>query len=335
MGFEDVTIGSHGSLESGPWCWSGRDSSRMRSTRPGGVRDRGTWLVSMRPLPLGCRDETTAEGEGNLGEGGRRGMRTVRILPLPRRAAAPSSRSSSEELLDQRRRVDTSSEPFTSRGSEMRFALRKLPRRSGGRYGEHRGRGPARFRRGSRSVLGVARAVRGSSIRQSDRLLTDRLWVRVPPPELPLLQGVVEPRGEGPHEGRIGRVGQGVLLVQDIGAGPLERLAGLAPEVDSDHRIVGTVADGEAGWLDVQDRLPSWDSRDETAERDHPRRTWALRTEGPGVAHHRALGEAAEDGLLRRDPGLLGERVEPVPPRCIGGRERLGIWVADLSHDVP
>src|SRR3954452_10305915 len=79
----------------------------------------------------------------------------------------------------------------------MRARLLELPRGDRGRREDpflRCGDPPVDYR--------VVQTVRGSSIRQSERLLTVRLWVRVPPPELqaPPLTAALRPTGHSVAE---------------------------------------------------------------------------------------------------------------------------------------
>ena len=84
-----------------------------------------------------------------------------------------------------------------------------------------------------------------------------------------------------------------------------------------------------------QGRLPPLHSRDEARERENARRCRPPARQPERVAHHGAHGEAAEDGALRADAGVLPHPVVEVGELGEGGVKGVGIRVADAGDDVP
>ncbi len=78
-------------------------------------------------------------------------------------------------------------------------------------------------------------------------------------------------------------------------------------------------------------RLPALHGRHEPAQRDQRGRTRTAAAEPERERHHRALREAAEHDLLRRER----QPVEPLGERREAGPEALRVGEADARHDVP
>src|SRR4051794_4290504 len=113
-------------------------------------------------------------------------LRPVRLRHLPRSAALPPSRPRDKGVCALASRLGSVTVRRPRGGREVPPAVRELPR--GGR-----GRSPRRGGLRCWARLPITRrgepfrgssSFRGSSIRQSIRLLIEGLWVRVPPPEL-------------------------------------------------------------------------------------------------------------------------------------------------------
>ena len=115
-------------------------------------------------------------GQGDPGRGGGRRVRALRLRRVRRRAALPSPRSARRSV----RWLAAGRHPIAASGArggaQVRATVRELPRR--GRGGT---RCSCRPRRYSVAVRGADRS--GVAQWQSIRLLTEGLWVRVPPPE--------------------------------------------------------------------------------------------------------------------------------------------------------
>src|SRR4029450_8982198 len=84
-----------------------------------------------------------------------------------------------------------------------------------------------------------------------------------------------------------------------------------------------------------QVELEALDRRDETAERDQPRRPRPPSAEAERVRHHRALGEPPEDSSLRWHPGLLREGREELAGKPVARFKGLAVREADLAEDEP
>ena len=132
------------------------------------------------------------------------------------------------------------------------------------------------------------------------------------------------------HEARVDRVRQRVLAVEDARAGRLEQRPRLAAEVDRDDVVVGAVADRDRVAVEVREvELEAVHPRHEARERDdrrRPLRRPAAEAERP--AHHRSLGEAAEDERLLQAVEPAGQELEARP-------ERLGVGRRDPREPVP
>ena len=125
------------------------------------------------------------------------------------------------------------------------------------------------------------------------------------------------------------------LAVEDVRAGLLEELLRATAPLDPDHRVVGPVADRDRRQGPLEVELEALDGRNEPAQRDDSRGAGAVGPETERVAHHRALGEPAEDRALRRHAGLRCELVQQSSDHPVGGQERVGRRVPQLAQHVP
>src|SRR5207344_673654 len=176
-----------------------------------------------------------------------------------------------------------------------------------------------------------------------DRAPSPRVAGRLPreaPARLPAARRAVvdsrrDPGAELLEKPWIDCVRERVLAVEHIRAGLLERAPRQAAPLHRDHGVGGSVTDRDPGWRGAELELETLDRRDEPAQRDERRRARAAEAKPERVGHHRTLGEPAEDRSLRRDPGFLGQGVEPARDRRVRGEERVRIGVADLANGIP
>src|SRR5438105_3178860 len=136
-------------------------------------------------------------------------------------------------------------------------------------------------------------------------------------------------------ETRVDRVRQRRLAIAHLRAGSFEQLLRAAAELDGDHVVERPVADRDRRQRRLEVELEALDDGDEAGEGDDRRRPRSILAEPERVAHHGALREAAEDRVLRRDPGLSRERVEPAGGAVEGRVERLRVGRRDAAERVP
>ena len=97
--------------------------------------------------------------------------------------------------------------------------------------------------------------------------------------------------------------------------------------LDADDGVVGAVPDRDRRQRALEVEREALDGRDEPAQGEDAGRTRPVRAEPEGIAHHRALGEAADHGSFRRD----AEPVQPGRGALVAGPERLGVREAELA----
>jgi hypothetical protein len=151
---------------------SGRPVRAARTCELRGRRREGPLLR----LPVGGGRRPTAPGQGAARRGGGRLLRPLRLRPEPSGAAVPPRGPGGEAVRAWGPRAVAGHRPLAGGGAEVRAALRELP--CGGR------RRPCGATLPARRPARCRCARSGVAQWQSNRLLTDRLWVRVPPPEL-------------------------------------------------------------------------------------------------------------------------------------------------------
>ena len=145
----------------------------------------------MHPLTLRTGLGAAAEGEEDSGARSRWSMPPLRLRPIARRPAFPPCRPVPEALRGLAPGRGAGTRTGARRGSQVRSPLRHLPRR---------GRGRCRYPAHERPAWPVCPAGRSGVIQwQNARLLTESLWVRVPPPESTYLRS--NPQGPDRHRG--------------------------------------------------------------------------------------------------------------------------------------
>jgi hypothetical protein len=122
-----------------------------------------------------------------------------------------------------------------------------------------------------------------------------------------------------------------VLAIEDVGTGRLELLLRLPAPFDADHGVVGAVPDCDRRQWTLEVEREPLDGRDESAQGENAGRPRPVRAQPERVAHHRALGEAADHGSLRRDT----EAVHPGRRALVASQEGLRVREAELADDVP
>ena len=164
---------------------SAKADARVCSPRSQSVQAKEHGRLSMRQMQRRSGDAKASADQAGAGRRGGRRVQRVRLSALHRRARVSSSQASKQAVRYDARGVAIDGEGEGG-GQQVRSSVRELPCRGGG-GDDHADRGrfcfPTMPRR-PRYLSGVARSG-VAQFGRCARLLTERLWVRVPPPELP------------------------------------------------------------------------------------------------------------------------------------------------------